>query len=293
MSSLLENLEAALLRASVASLSVDHPCARAIGAHFAAGGQRLRARICLDASARLMLSGADGLCIAVVCELLHNASLLQDDLLDRAPARRGQPSVWAAYGDTVAVCSGDLLLASAYAALASISFPKTIASLMALVQRRTGELIAGQVMEMAAAESEGITPRQYEVLARGKSASLLSLALELPLMLSGHAALCSHAEVVADAFAVAYQIADDLEDVEQDAVSHTLNYVAVLREHHRLCRPEAELLAVSRARALLARSVHLSADLPGNCGAVLAEHAIALQARLPLAPLTWLPVPHK
>ena len=269
-----------MLDACVASLLPENACIEALTHHFAAGGSRLRARICLDASFHLNLSEPDGLCIAVACELLHNASLVHDDLLDRAPVRRGKPAIWARFGDGTAVCAGDLMLGSAYAALAGLSAVSLLPAVLALVHKRTSEVIAGEAAELAAADLVAVTPEAYEEIARGKSASLLSLALELPLCVAGRVDATPLARAVASRFAAAYQMVDDLDDVAQDQLSHSLNIVTVLQRHKTISQAEAEALAASRARQLSVEAVQLAGSLPANCAAVLVHHAKALTKRL-------------
>ena len=155
----------------------DHSVARAVFHHLSAGGSRLRARLCLQISVKLSLNNQDAVTLAAICELLHNASLIHDDLIDRAPVRRGLPSVWAAFDDATAVCAGDLLLAGALALVGELGVVGSLAPVLKLVHRRTQDVIFGQAAEQSSAPAslEG-----YESLAIGKSASLLSLPLELP-----------------------------------------------------------------------------------------------------------------
>src|SRR5919204_57232 len=83
---------------------------------LAAGGKRVRPVICL---ATVEAAGAEAeaaLPAAAALELVHNFSLVHDDLpaLDDDVERRGQPSVWARYGEAVAILAGDALLAEAF-----------------------------------------------------------------------------------------------------------------------------------------------------------------------------------
>ncbi len=285
---LLNQMEAAMRKACVASIHPSNPCVAALDHHFLAGGSRLRARICAEASLRLGISEQDALCLAVVCELLHNASLVQDDLLDRTALRRGKPSLWAAFSDGTAVCSGDLMLASAYAAIAGLSATDQIGPCLSLIHRRTCEVISGEAAEIAAVETGNVTEAQYERLAQGKSGSLLGLSLELPLALAGYSHAGDTAMAVAGSFAIAYQIADDLEDVAQDLLSGSLNIVTVLRSQKNLSQAQAEESAAGRARDLSDRAVRLAETLPAQCAVVLVEHAKALTARLSGRDLTVL-----
>lgn len=67
--------------------------------HLKSGGQRLRAKLALHTSVCVGLSEEDGFSLAATAELLHNASLIHDDLQDRDRSRRGRGTVWVVYGE--------------------------------------------------------------------------------------------------------------------------------------------------------------------------------------------------
>jgi geranylgeranyl diphosphate synthase type II len=280
MNNLLNQAEAAMLNACAAFCDDGHPCTAATRHHLSAGGSRLRARICLDAACRLAIDENDAVQMASICELLHNASLLQDDLLDRAPMRRGQASVWALFGDGVAVCTGDLMLATAYAVTQRLSRSVPATGIFELVHSRTRQVILGQVAELSSTTCATITPAQYEVLAQGKSAPLLSLTLELPLLLSGKLPAMAPSLEAANLFAVAYQIADDLEDHAQDSLGHSLNFVDVLCASSDASVFEAKHLSSARAVELLEGAMSIARDLPSDCAALLIAHAKTLRERM-------------
>jgi geranylgeranyl diphosphate synthase type II len=284
-----EILEKMLLSACDAGMEAPDSCLRAIHAHLAAGGGRVRARICLDAGLALGLSEADSVRIAVVCELLHNASLVQDDLLDRSTMRRGFPCIWVTHGDSIAVCAGDQMLSTAYGLLAELSQSRLLAPALRLVHQRTSEVIFGQAAEGTPKSDRESTVAFYDRLAQGKSASLLSLALELPLLLSGNAGLLSTAHLSACDFAVAYQIADDLMDFDQDMQEGSLNLALLLIEHEGLTRDEACRRAVEIAKARLASSIAHAKLLPNDCAATMLRHAETLQSTSLDSPIdAWL-----
>ncbi len=280
MSNLLETLEPYLLAACMAPEDLNNPCMLAAQAHFSAGGARIRAQICLEAGYRLGLVREDVLHLAVVCELLHNASLVQDDLLDQTQMRRGKPSVWLAYGQTIAVCLSDLMLAGAYASLGKLSRVAAIPAALTLVHQRTRDVILGQAVENLDDDTVDSALALYERRARGKSASLLSLPLELPLLISGRGAARHHAHEAAQAFAIAYQISDDLDDLDEDAARASCNVVLMLERGQRLSRVQAQSAAAARALQLLQQAKDISAKLPCACGAVMDAFAQKLAGRL-------------
>jgi geranylgeranyl diphosphate synthase type II len=280
MSYLMELLEARLLDACAPSEKATDPCIRAIRDHLEAGGARVRAGICLDAGTRLGLDETDAVLAAAVCELLHNASLIQDDLLDRTATRRGAPSVWTRYGDSVAVCAGDLMLSAAYSLLADLSSSSLIAQAIRLVHLRTSEVIFGQASESLEQAEDETTEACYERSARGKSASLLSLALELPLLLSGHREFTTMAHEAASNFAVAYQIADDLNDCTQDSQEGSSNLLLLLTQRDGLTMEQALACAIMLSTDRLTSAETQASRLPSQCAATLLQHAARLRESL-------------
>jgi len=252
----------------------------AIASHMHAGGARVRAAICLDASIRLGVDTTDAIRLATICELLHNASLIQDDMLDRSTTRRGSRSVWCEHSDTVAVCAGDLMLSAAYAAVQGLSRQPDRIALSSLIHQRVCEVIRGQVQEQQAIQYNENAQAEYECRARGKSASLLSLALEMPLLYTGHIDLLASAHDLVSDFATAYQIADDLVDVESDASEGLLNVVLVIERSANVGREFARAQAAQRGLALLAQAVQGTEQLPKNCADLLIRHAKTLQTAL-------------
>ena len=288
MSNPSEILERHLLAACIAPGSVSNPCSHAAQAHFAAGGARNRALICLEAGLRLGLIPEDTINLAVVCELLHNASLVQDDLLDRSQSRRGQPSVWLEFGETIAVCLSDLMLAGAFACLGKLSCTAAIPAAMALVHQRTRDVILGQAVENLGDKNSTSVLELYERRARGKSASLLSLPLELPLLVSGNEDSMQDAYEAAGCFSVAYQVSDDLADLPHDESKGSLNLVLMLERKWPLSRSRAQSMAAAHALHLLQQSEGYTAKLPFECATVMDTLAQKLAGRLAafqLAPL--------
>ena len=94
--------------------------------HLNCGGKRIRAKIAIEAANALGLSEQNSLIIAAVSELLHNASLIHDDLQDGDMYRRDNQAVWAKFGKDIALCTGDLFISAAYAAVAQMSNTKHI-----------------------------------------------------------------------------------------------------------------------------------------------------------------------
>ncbi len=269
-----------MLNACVASTDSENSAVLAVRYHLTTTGGRLRARMALDAASRLTLPAKSAVTVAAVCELLHNASLVHDDLIDRSPMRRGQETVWSRFGDGVAICAGDLLLNAAYASMAEIEPVSFLRELSLRVHRSTHKVICGQAAELRFSQDQSTEAENYEELAIGKSASLLSLCLQLPLTIADFRNAVPTAQKVAESFAVAYQIADDLHDVEEDRLANSLNFVQILSAAQSCPLDIARNRAAARAEKLLIETCMLAKELPFDCAAVLVEHASKLLTQL-------------
>jgi len=76
--------------------------------HLDAPGQKVRMRLCLSACLELDVEHDDMLIISAVSELLHNASLIHDDIQDMDEIRRGQITAWKNYSTNIATCTGEI-----------------------------------------------------------------------------------------------------------------------------------------------------------------------------------------
>ena len=248
---------------------------KAAAYHLSAGGSRVRALLALAAARALARSDREAIAIAAACELVHNASLVHDDLQDRDVLRRGQDAVWRRYGDAAAICVGDLLLSAAYAAVATTGASASV--LIARMHHRVSAVIRGQCEDIALQGSTRASLETYEQVARAKSGPLLVLPIELALVLAGREDAIATAVEAGSLFAIGYQIADYLDDVQRDAINEELNIVAVLAAAGQT-QPQAcaRDLAICRFR-----QAHAAASsLPVDCGALLATQALRRSAAL-------------
>ncbi len=271
--------------------------------HFARAGKRSRARLALAAGCSLGLRQATAVDLAVACELLHEASLVHDDVQDRDTTRRGQPALWALLGEDLAINVGDYLIASAIDVAASTRAPEhRRGRLVSVFTRHTLEAVRGQVRDNTAAGDPSFDVEAYEALARAKTGALLTLPVEGALVLAGaDPRLHDIARQAMGWLGVAYQSQDDLSelfgldpdhetaaDVETGrpnaALAHFLESVSVAeraRFHEARSREEIErwigearrsgaaTSALARARAHYARARGLFAELPPALGEVL------------------------
>ena len=185
--------------------------------HLRSGGRRVRARLALSAGLVSGLPINDVLCIATSAELLHNASLIHDDIQDRDSDRRGQPALWSKYGSDLAICTGDYLLSAAYGVLCTFSQPRILPAMLAVIHERTATAIDGQCADLSVLVDQPDGIRHYVKIAKAKSGALLSLPLELTLLAAGQGNAVPLAREACENFAVSYQILDDLQDIKIDS----------------------------------------------------------------------------
>jgi geranylgeranyl pyrophosphate synthase len=251
--------------------------------HLLSGGQRVRARLGLAGGLALGLPEKDSLCIATCAELLHNASLIHDDIHDRDSLRRGQPALWSKFGTNMAICSGDYLLSAAYGVLCTLTQPLHLPAMLALVHERTGTAIDGQCADLSMRNDQPEGVEHYIKIAKAKSGALLSVSLELVLIAAGRTDYLSLARNACENFAVSYQIFDDLQDVtidcEADAVRKgqpkCLNIVFILSNQNSLSGAEKTVDSRAAARDLglhhLALCESVASEMPNALGLLLLD----------------------
>jgi geranylgeranyl pyrophosphate synthase len=231
--------------------------------HLESGGARLRAKLALSAGHALNLDREVCLALAASCELIHNASLLHDDIQDGDEMRRGREAAWFKYDVNSALCAGTLMLSAAYRAISQV--PLIAPQLLAHLYRRTSDLISGQTIDLSS-HTEHFDVQTYLDIAIGKSGSLLALPFELVMISANHTAAIPLAKAAGESFAVAYQIADDLSDLQDDLSQHQNNIMSVL-QHKGLNRPKALAQANQIANDHLNLAINYASQLPANSGA--------------------------
>ena len=273
-------MRAELQIAPQTSVSNSTRIQEAVSHHLQSGGQRLRARLALSAGKAVGLKEDDCIIIAAVVELLHNASLIHDDLQDRDEFRRGHQAVWSKFGSDIAICCGDLFLSASYAALANVSKVSALGKMYQTMHRRSSEAIFGQCADLSIT-AEQMHLGAYIAIVMQKSGALLSLPLELVFLLSGQNSTLPCAEQTCKDFAVGFQIYDDLLDIDADQPQvngsgkerNALNIVSVF-EHMYVGLNTAfdpKRLAKDTANEYLLRAEKALTQLPFQSGAMLSE----------------------
>ena len=155
----------------------DNTLLRQVEAHITArNGKMLRPRLLLQAATTLgdeAVHSRRTLLLAVCVEMLHNASLLHDDIIDRADTRRGQPSVNARWGNATAVLVGDWLLAQIMRLLDEVDDRRATR----LVNDTVINMVQAELLQLERSEVKDIST--YINIIDGKTARLFATACAL------------------------------------------------------------------------------------------------------------------
>ena len=132
--------------------------------------------------------GLDALPAAVAVELVHNFSLIHDDIQDRSETRRGRPTVWSRWGKAQAINAGDALFAQAFVVMAPLQEafgPQRALEAMRVLAQACVALVQGQVLDLAFETRNEVTVDEYMTMIRGKTGALLAAAAEMGALLAG------------------------------------------------------------------------------------------------------------
>jgi geranylgeranyl diphosphate synthase type I len=152
--------------------------------HLAGGGKRVRAALSLVSAAAAGAAEEVGVLGAVAIELVHNFSLIHDDIIDEDTERRHRSTVWSEYGVGSAIIAGDALATLALQILLDEPTPERVLAARCLVEA-TQLMIAGQADDMAFESRPSVTVEECLAMESGKTSALLSCAVSLGAILAG------------------------------------------------------------------------------------------------------------
>lgn len=177
-------------------------------------GKRIRPLLCLWACEAVGASWRDALSAAAAIELIHNFSLIHDDIQDDSAARRGRATVWKVWGMAQGINAGDAMFVLAQQAINEIPTNISLAR-YADIQRAFNaaifKLTQGQYLDLAYERADQVTLEQYLEMVNGKTAALLCAACEIGARIGTddrqlYRTLAKYGEHLG----IAFQIADDV-----------------------------------------------------------------------------------
>ena len=190
---------------------------------LASGGKRVRPTLALIAAESIINGGLinggmidDVVPAALALEIFHNFTLLHDDVMDKAPVRRGRETVHVKWNENTAILSGDQMLIEAYKELAQVPAEKVAGALKMFNEMATG-VCEGQQYDVDFEHASQVTIEDYMMMIEKKTSVLLAYAMKIGGYIAG--ANESQQEALYQYglhLGLAFQIQDDILDVYGD-----------------------------------------------------------------------------
>lgn len=149
-----------------------------------AGGKRIRPALCLMAAELFNGINPDVYNAAMAVELFHNFTLIHDDIMDKAPLRRGKPTVHAKYGLTTGILSGDIMGIFSYQCLGAVS-PAFLPEIFSIFNKTAIEVCEGQQWDMDFENQTDVSIDEYLKMIELKTSVLLAASLKMGAVLAG------------------------------------------------------------------------------------------------------------
>lgn len=183
--------------------------AAAASYHFKNPGKSFRAQLALSSGTALGLNDTDNLHWAAACELLHNASLIHDDISDASTHRRGQESIHEHFGSDMALCLGDWMVAKAFELAARNR--NYGGRLVALLAQAMQETCSGQISDISQRQCAELN--EWQRIAKGKTAPLLIAPIKGAAIAAGLDENLDSLEQLVGLCGLAYQGRNDIDDI--------------------------------------------------------------------------------
>jgi farnesyl diphosphate synthase len=205
---------------------IEQPLIDAMRYSTLGGGKRLRAFMVLQSARLFDIEETQALRVGAAVEFLHSYSLIHDDLpaMDNSDLRRGKASCHKEFDEVTAILAGDALQTLAFEVLISEETHDNplvrcqLVSALALAAGATG-MVAGQMMDLVA-ESISLPVNQVIRLQNLKTGEMFSFSASAGAIMAGVSQTKKDAlKKYAEGFGLAFQITDDLLDLEGDAIS--------------------------------------------------------------------------
>ncbi len=214
------------------------------------GGKRLRPKLVLLTAGLCGTDPSKALPPAIAVEMLHNFTLVHDDIMDHAETRRGMATVHRKWDQSSAILSGDVLFVLAMKQLVAFDRPGPESDrLKAELTRRFLDAVQtvcdGQALDMAFQKRDRVSVQEYLQMIRAKTAALIQCSMQMGAMVAG-----SDAKTIKDCGEIghhaglAFQIQDDLLDATGDSETFGKKVGGDIVEGKKTC---LSILALERA----------------------------------------------
>ena len=180
-------------------------------------GKRIRPLLALSVCEAEGSSIEKAMPAAIAVELFHNFTLMHDDIMDKAPLRRGQLTVHKVYGEDAAILSGDAMFALASISLEDVN-ESDLLEILKIYNRTSREVCEGQQLDMEYEKLNDVTIEQYLEMIRLKTSVLLACSCAMGAISAG--ASKDRVELwynFGEQTGLAFQIQDDLLDTFGDS----------------------------------------------------------------------------
>ena len=180
---------------------------------IALGGKRLRPALCMLAARTIGGDATKALHPALGIELFHNFTLLHDDIMDAAPLRRGEPTVYVKWNTNTAILSGDAMFVLAYEQIAQVD-SGVLKEVLACFNKTALEVCEGQQLDLDFEILDSVSIDDYINMITLKTAVLLAASLKIGALAGGATAdQAEHLYQFGLNLGIAFQLHDDILDV--------------------------------------------------------------------------------